>query len=119
MSVIKEAPFWVVVCMPAVQAYVSTVQIQNNNNNNNNNIKKERARRLIEIDNDLQLKYNQKFIGKKVNVLIEEIIDGQSIGHTQNFLKIIINQELNTNTCYDVLIVDSDIDYVVAKVEEK
>ena len=84
-----------------------------------NEIKKERARRLIEIDNDLQLKYNQKFIGKKVNVLIEEIIDGQSIGHTQNFLKVIINQELNTNTCYDVLIVDSDIDYVVAKVEEK
>ena len=31
-----------------------------------NSVKKERARRLIEIDNDLQLKYNEKFINKKV-----------------------------------------------------
>ena len=42
MSVIKEAPFWVVVCMPAVYACVSTVKIQKKNNNN---IKKEREGR--------------------------------------------------------------------------
>jgi threonylcarbamoyladenosine tRNA methylthiotransferase MtaB len=60
-----------------------------------NNIKKNRARQLIEIDNDLQLKFNEKFIGTSVNVLIEEIVDGKSIGHTQNFLKVIIEKELD------------------------
>ena len=83
-----------------------------------NNIKKDRARRLIEIDNDLQLEFNKKFIGTKVNVLVEEVIDGKSIGHTQNFLKVLVDKELATNTCYDVIITDASIDYVVGK-EEK
>lgn len=83
-----------------------------------NNIKKDRARRLIEIDNDLQLEFNKKFIGTKVNVLVEEVVDGKSIGHTQNFLKVVIDKVLATNTCYDVIITDANIDYVVGK-EEK
>lgn len=83
-----------------------------------NNIKKDRARRLIEIDNDLQLEFNKKFIGTKVNVLIEEVADGKSIGHTQNFLKVVIDKVLDTNACYDVIITDANIDYVVGK-EEK
>lgn len=84
-----------------------------------NNIKKERARRLIEIDNDLQLQYNKKFIGKKVNVLIEEIVDGKSIGHTQNFLKVVVDEVLDPNTCYDVLITKADIECVYGEKEEK
>ena len=83
-----------------------------------NNIKKNRTRQLIDIDNDLQLKFNEKFIGTSVNVLIEEIVDGKSIGHTQNFLKVIIEKELDTNVCYDVIITDANIDYVIGK-EEK
>ncbi len=83
-----------------------------------NNIKKERARRLIEIDNDLQLEYNKKFIGKKVNVLVEEIVDGKAIGHTQNFLKVEINEILDTNKCYDVIIKEAYIDKVVGEKEE-
>lgn len=84
-----------------------------------NDVKKERARKLIEIDKDLQLEYNQKFVGTKVNVLIEEIIDGQAIGHTQNFLKVIVNQKLIPNTCYDVFIKSADIEYVNGELEEK
>ena len=83
-----------------------------------NDIKKNRARRLIEIDNDLQLQYNKKFIGEKVNVLIEEIVDGKSIGHTQNFLKVIVNEVLDTNTCYDIMITDAFVEYVEGKKEE-
>jgi threonylcarbamoyladenosine tRNA methylthiotransferase MtaB len=82
-----------------------------------NVIKKERARRLIEIDNDLQLEYNKKFIGKVVSVLIEEIIDGKSIGHTQNFLKVEINKELENNTIVDVIIKEAYVDKVVGKEE--
>ncbi len=77
-----------------------------------NNIKKDRARRLIEIDEELQLKYNQKFIGEEVNVLIEEIIDGKSIGHTENFLKVELNEIVETNKCYNVVIKEAYVDKV-------
>ncbi len=76
------------------------------------NIKKDRARRLIEIDKDLQLQYNSKFIGKELSVLIEENKDGISIGHTENFLKVIINDIIETNTLVKVLIKSADIESV-------
>lgn len=83
-----------------------------------NDIKKNRARKLIEIDNDLQLQYNEKFVREKVNVLIEEIVDGKSIGHTQNFLKVVVNEVLKTNTCYDVVITKAFVEYVEGRKEE-
>jgi threonylcarbamoyladenosine tRNA methylthiotransferase MtaB len=83
-----------------------------------NNIKKERARRLIAIDNDLQFEYNKKFINTSVNVLIEEVVDGKSIGHTQNFLKVEIDEALDTNKCYDVFVKEVYIDKVVGVREE-
>ena len=81
-----------------------------------NDIKKDRVRRLIEIDKDLQLTYNERFINKKVNVLIEEVIDGNSIGHTENFLKVIINEKLKENTCYDVIIDSVNEEEVYGKI---
>lgn len=83
-----------------------------------NDIKKNRARKLIEIDNDLQLQYNEKFVGEKVNVLIEEIVDGKSIGHTQNFLKVVVNEVLKANTCYDVVITKAFVECVEGRKEE-
>ena len=74
-----------------------------------NNIKKERARRLIKIDEELQLKYNQEFVNQVVNVLVEEVNDEISIGHTENFLKVVINQKLEPNKCYDVLIKEAKV----------
>ena len=84
-----------------------------------NDIKKERARKLIAIDEDLQLKYNQKFVDTVVNVLIEEIVDGKSIGHTQNFLKVEVNCVLETNKCYNIKIIDSYVDKVIGILEER
>lgn len=83
-----------------------------------NSIKKDRARKLIAIDNDLQLEYNKKFIDTKVKVLIEEIVDGKSIGHTQNFLKVEINEILQPNTVVDVIVKEAYIDKVVGIKEE-
>lgn len=78
-----------------------------------NDIKKDRARRLIEIDKGLQLEYNKKFLGKEVEVLIEEIVDGKSIGHTENFLKVEIDEELEVNRDYKVEIKEVYEEYVV------
>lgn len=77
-----------------------------------NSIKKERARRLIKIDEELQLNYNKMFLNKIVNVLIEEVNSKKSIGHTENYLKVIIDEKLKENNCYDVLITDVGIDSV-------
>ena len=78
------------------------------------NIIKERARKLIEIDKTLQLKYNQKFINQKVIVLIEEIVDGKSIGHTENFLKVEIPELLKQNENYEVVITNATAESVEA-----
>ena len=51
-------------------------------------IKKDRAKRLGELSNQLEDAYYQKFIGKKLEVLIETNQDGKSVGHTSNYLKV-------------------------------
>lgn len=65
-------------------------------------IKKDRARRLIKIAEDLEKEYYEIFLGRVVGVLVEEVIDGKSIGHTENFLKVEINEILEPNKTYDV-----------------
>lgn len=71
-----------------------------------NEIKKDRARRLIEIDKKLQYEYNNNFLNKEVSVLIEEYNDNVSIGHTENFLKVLINEKLDINKNYNILITE-------------
>lgn len=77
-----------------------------------NSIKKERARRLIEIDNQLQFDFHQKFVGKVVKVLIEEVKEDVSIGHTENFLKVEISGDLKENTFYEVFVTSAFVDHV-------
>ena len=77
-------------------------------------VKKDRARRLIKVSDDLGLIYNQKFVGEEIDVLIEEIKDGFSIGHTENYLKVKINKELTPNTNYKAKITKAHAEYVDA-----
>ncbi len=53
-------------------------------------IKKERTLRLIELSNRLWDEYTNKFIGKEVEVLIEQYDEKNhlSIGHTSNYLEV-------------------------------
>ena len=81
-----------------------------------NGVKKDRARRLIEIDKKLQKKYNDLFFNKELEVLIEEVKDNKSIGHTENYLKVIIDEALDTNKIYKVKVIDTDIEYVIGKI---
>lgn len=76
-----------------------------------NRIKKDRARKLIALSNNLELEYNKLFLNKKVSVLIEEVEDNLSIGHTSNYLKVCIPMKLKRNELYNVVItsVDSEI----------
>ena len=64
----------------------------------------ERVNELIDISNELEKNYLDRFIGKNVDVLIETVKDGKSIGHTGNYLKVEINEELKRNTIVNVII---------------
>lgn len=71
-------------------------------------VKKERAHRLLELSNSLEEKYNQKFLNQSVEVLIEENIDNTSIGHTSNYLKVIINKKIQKNTIINAQIIKTE-----------
>ena len=75
-------------------------------------IKKERAKKLIEVSDELEKEYYSKFLGKELEVLVEENIDGKSIGHTSNYIKVEIDGTLNRNEFYKVKITSIEKEYV-------
>ena len=75
--------------------------------------KKERSRRLIEVSKELEIDYMKRFIGKNVEVLIEEYKDGYSYGHTGNYLYVKIKGELSHNQMINVDIKDIEYPYVI------
>ena len=80
------------------------------------NIKKDRVKRLIDLSEELEKEYMEKFIGKEVEVLIERNIDGDSIGHTSNFLLVKIpNSGYDKEEIVNVKITDVDYPYVIGK----
>ena len=80
------------------------------------NIKKERVKNLLELSDELELSYNKKFIGKEVNVLVEEVKGNKSIGHTSNYLKVVIDKKLNRNDIVNVKVYEANTTFVCAEV---
>jgi threonylcarbamoyladenosine tRNA methylthiotransferase MtaB len=75
-------------------------------------IKKERTKKLIEVSDELEKEYYSKFLDKELEVLVEENIDGKSIGHTSNYIKVEVNGTLNRNEFYKVKITSIEKEYV-------
>lgn len=65
--------------------------------------KSKRVRQLLELSDFLEEEYSQKFKGTNVDVLIEEVKDNMSIGHTSNYLRVVILKTLQKNKIYDVV----------------
>ncbi len=83
-----------------------------------NGLKKERARTLIALSDKMEEEYNKIFINQKLSVLIETNKDGISTGLTSNYLKVIVNDELEVNKNYDVLLKEAKKDFVRGFVKE-
>ena len=49
-------------------------------------VKEERSKKLIELSDQSEKRYNQSYIGRDVEVLSEEEKNGYYQGHTQNYL---------------------------------
>lgn len=78
-------------------------------------IKKMRARELLKLSKELEIAYANKFIGRKLEVLTEEIKDGNTYGHTSNYLHVKINKELPRNEFVTVEIKELDYPYLIAE----
>ena len=83
------------------------------------NIKEKRSRKLIELSNENQKRYNEMLIGKEVEVLFED----QAIeekkkyfkGHTQNYILVKYETDENLeNTLKSVKIKSADVEHVNA-----
>ena len=83
-------------------------------------IKKQRAKELLNLSNELGLAYNQQFLDKEVEVLIEEEVKGYYIGHTTNFIKVKVlsNKKIERNSIIKVKVREVYDSYVIANMEE-
>lgn len=66
--------------------------------------KKERVKELVQLSNKLEQDYMNNYIGQVVEVLIETNNECESIGHTENFLKVKIYDNINSNEIVKVKI---------------
>lgn len=79
-------------------------------------VKKERARRLLLVSKELECSYYASFVGGEVNVLVEEVKDGKSYGHTDNYLHVEIPSVLPHNTFVKVKIQSVSYPYCIGEV---
>ena len=56
----------------------------------NDTVKKDRATRLIALSKELEEAYAKRFIGKELSMIIEQKSGNNMIGHTSNFLQVIL-----------------------------
>lgn len=73
------------------------------------NVKKERSKRLIAISNELEREYAYKFIGKTLDVLVENHDENYAYGHTSNYLKIRLDKKYKQNEIVSVTLTKDNI----------
>ena len=78
--------------------------------------KNERSNEIIELSNKIQKEYNQKYIGKNIEVLVEEKEEKYYKGHTSNYIMVYIETEKNIeNKIIEVKITKIEQNKVIAK----
>ena len=78
-------------------------------------IKKNRARKMLEVSKELEINYMNKYLNKEVEILVEEYKDGYSFGHTGNYLYVKVNKELIHNDLVKVKITSIDYPYCIGE----
>lgn len=78
--------------------------------------KANRAKRLAIIRDELKKNYLKKYIGKKLIVLTEEIVDEYVVGHTENFLKLYLPKDTSTNKLIQCELLELYSDGIKAKI---
>ena len=112
INVVKEIGFGKIHVFPFSKR--NGTAAANLNNQVSNEVKKLRSKILLKLSAELEQRYYQNFLGQKLDVLIEETNDKFAIGHTSNYIKVIINRKLKNNEIYPAFISEIDKDHVKA-----
>lgn len=67
-------------------------------------IKKERVKKLMDLSKTMEKEYYNKFVGKELDILVEECDNDVSIGHSSNYLMIRLNEKLEVGQIYKRII---------------
>ena len=79
-------------------------------------VKKKRARVLLNLSKELEINYMNNFIGKELNVLIEQNHDGYCVGHTTNYLNVkIYNQNFESETIVKVKLTKIEYPFIIGE----
>lgn len=79
-------------------------------------VKEKRSKRLIELSNKNQKEYNESYIGKKVEVLMEEQKNNVYQGHTKNY--ILAHCESNEDLENKIIVgkcIEAGVDYITIR----
>lgn len=74
------------------------------------NIKKDRARRLISLSQELENAYIEKFISRKISVLIEREDNGYYYGVSEEYIPVKLKGKYECNEIYDIILEKNMID---------
>lgn len=80
--------------------------------------KKQRNQLLTELSNQLEIEYVKKHLDQELEVLIEEVNNEYSIGHTDNFIKIKVNQVLEKNKFYKIKPIEISKEILISEIKE-
>lgn len=67
-------------------------------------IKKERVKKLMDLSEIMEKEYYNKFVGKELDILVEECDNNVSIGLSSNYLMIRLNEKLEVGQIYKRII---------------
>ena len=67
-------------------------------------IKKGRVKKLMDLSETMEKEYYNKFVGKELDILVEECDNNVSIGHSSNYLMIRLNEKLEVGQIYKRII---------------
>lgn len=81
-------------------------------------VKRERAKKLAELNLKLNKKYINSCKNKVLSVLVEENVDGYFVGHTENYIKCYINSPCKIGEIVKVYINEPYLDGAKAKIIE-
>ena len=74
------------------------------------NVKKDRARRLISLSQELENAYIEKFISRKISVLIEREDKGYYSGVSEEYIPVKLKGKYECNEIYDIVLEKNMID---------
>ena len=81
-------------------------------------IKKKRVHKILELSDELEKEYYNKYLYKEVSVLTEEVNGEYTTSHTSNYLKIYIKGNYSANRVYRVLITEIKNNKIFGIVQE-